>query len=74
MDFPIPGTNPPPYHGDNMKPNDMPTFTAWTLEDLSKFAADLYIQILEVKEANEQLRLDNKDLSKQLKQLLIDSQ
>ena len=57
--------------GNNVKPNDMPTFTTWSMEDLSRFAAELYIQIIEQKEANEQLRLDNKDLMKLLRKDLL---
>ena len=56
--------------GNNIKPNDMPTFTTWSMEDLSRFAADLYIQLIEQKEANEQLRLDNKDLIKLLRETI----
>ena len=57
--------------GNNIKPNDMPTFTTWSMEDLSRFAAELYVQLIEQKEANEQLRLDNKDLIKLLRKDLL---
>ena len=44
---------------DTVKPN----FASWDHGTLSKLAHDLWDNNVKLREANEQLRLDNKDLS-----------
>ncbi len=52
---------------------DAPNFAAWSLENLTKFAAEAYQRMIEQEHAIEQLRLDLKDamhlLRKQNKEL-----
>lgn len=43
---------------------NLPNFAAWREDNLAKIAEDLYIQNLQLREANEQLRLDLKDAMK----------
>jgi hypothetical protein len=40
---------------------DAPNFAAWSLENLTKFAAEAYQRMIEQEHAIEQLRLDLKD-------------
>jgi hypothetical protein len=40
---------------------DAPNFAAWSLENLSKFAAEAYQRMVDQEHAIEQLRLDLKD-------------
>lgn len=47
-----------------------PTFEAWDLQTLAKFALDAYQRMQQQQEAIEQLRQDNKDLSKILREHL----
>lgn len=51
---------------DNAKPN----FATWDIRNLSKMVHDLWDENKWLREANEQLRLDNKDLSKINRELL----
>lgn len=43
---------------------NLPNFAAWREDNLAKIAEDLYMQNLQLREANEQLRLDLKDAMK----------
>jgi hypothetical protein len=51
--------------------DNMPNFRAWNLEELIRFAEEAYRQMCADADAKEQLRMDNKDLSKINRQLLI---
>ena len=48
-----------------------PNFASWDLNVLSKLAHDLWDDNIRLREANEQLRIDNKDLSKMLRDRVI---
>lgn len=50
--------------------NDKPNFASWDQAMLIKLAHDIWDDNSKLREANEQLRLDNKDLSKINRQLL----
>lgn len=47
--------------------SEKPTFKAWTHENLSKLIDDIWDQNVQLREANEQLRLDLKDAMKELR-------
>jgi len=49
---------------------NMPTFAAWERIVLDRFARDAYIKLKQQADAIEQLRQDNKDLSKLLREQL----
>jgi hypothetical protein len=51
---------------DTLKPN----FATWDIRNLSKMVHDLWDENKWLRAANEQLRLDNKDLSKLNRELL----
>lgn len=48
---------------------DMPDFLTWDQRNLASLAKDLYTQNLELREANEQLRLDVRDVLNQIRNL-----
>lgn len=50
--------------------DNMPNFRAWNPEELIRFAEKAYRQMCADADAKEQLRMDNKDLSKINRQLL----
>lgn len=50
--------------------NDKPNFAAWDQAMLARLAHDIWDDNIRLREANEQLRMDNKDLSKINRQLL----
>lgn len=47
-----------------MSEKEIPNFESWQEHNLWKFAKDAYLRILELEEANEQLRNDFKDAMK----------
>ena len=47
-----------------------PSFSTWDHTLLAELAHDLWAQNIQLREVNEQLRMDNKDLSKINRQLL----
>lgn len=47
-----------------MSEKEMPNFEMWRAHNLLKFAKDAYLRLLELEEANEQLRNDFKDAMK----------
>lgn len=49
-----------------------PSFSTWQRENLEKIATDLYIRNKQLNEQIAQLRLDNKDLSNQLRKYVDD--
>lgn len=50
--------------------HDAPTFSAWQPDTLAKYAREQYLDNIQLREALEQLRADNKDLSKILREQL----
>lgn len=52
-----------------MHNNSAPYFASWERSSLVKIAHDLWDNNIKLREANEQLRLDNKDLSKLVREL-----
>jgi len=50
--------------------DNMPNFRTWTPEELLSFAEESYRRMCADADAKEQLRMDNKDLSKINRQLL----
>ena len=50
--------------------DDVPNFKTWNPQVLADFARDAFLQMKRDAEAIEQLRQDNKDLSKQLRMQL----
>jgi hypothetical protein len=50
----------------------IPMFSTWERENLEKIATDLYLRNKQLIDQNEQLRLDNKDLSNQLRNYVDD--
>ena len=50
---------------------DTPTFAAWNIDTLSKYATEQYQQNIELREALEQLRLDLKDAMRLLRQVNV---
>ena len=50
--------------------NDTPNFAAWQTDALTQYALEQYLENIKLHEANEQLRMDNRDLSKINRQLL----
>jgi len=52
-----------------MKPEqvDTPNFAAWSLENLSHFAADAYVRMQQQEAAIEQLRLDLRSAMQELR-------
>lgn len=50
-----------------MNCNDTPNFAAWSLENLTKFAADAYVRMQEQEQALEQARLDLRDAMKMVR-------
>ena len=50
-------------------PTDTPNFGAWQIDTLAKYALEQYLQNIELRQALEQLRLDNKDLMKLLREM-----
>ena len=55
---------------DERKLMDMPNFSAWSNENLAKFASDSYKRMQAQQEAIMQMRGDLKDAMVQLRQLL----
>ena len=53
---------------------DIPNFAAWNTDVLIQFAKDAYVEMQKNYDAIEQLRLDNKDLSKINRELLKGNQ
>lgn len=53
-----------------MNDGPKPNFATWELSVLAKLAHDLWDDNIKLRDANEQLRMDNKDLSKINRQLL----
>lgn len=49
---------------------NQPAFHTWERDNLAKLCADLWNENIKLREALEQTRLDNRDLSKQLRDLL----
>lgn len=47
--------------------DDLPKFETWDIEELVSFAEKAYRQMCADADAKEQLRMDNKDLSKLLR-------
>ena len=47
--------------------SEKPTFKAWTQENLANLVEELWDQNIQLREANEQLRLDFKDVMKELR-------
>jgi len=47
--------------------DDLPNFRTWNVEELVRFAEEAYRQMCADADAKEQLRMDNKDLSKLLR-------
>lgn len=47
-----------------------PAFHTWEHSNLARLCSDLWNQNKDLREAIEQLKLDNRDLSKQLRELL----
>ena len=50
--------------------NNKPNFAAWDTTMLAKLTHDIWDDNIRLREANEQLRMDNKDLSKLLREQL----
>ena len=48
--------------------DNMPNFRAWNPEELIRFAEEAYRQMCADADAKEHLRMDNKDLSKLLRE------
>lgn len=53
-----------------MDAQNKPTFSTWEHTNLARLTNDLWDQNKQLREANDQLRLDNKDLSRQLRDCL----
>lgn len=51
-----------------MEENKMPTFFTWKMTDLATWAYEAYTKLQQQADTIEQLRLDNKDLSKLLRE------
>lgn len=49
--------------------NDIPNFSAWTNENLAKFALEAYVRLQAQQDAIEQLRGDLKDAMRLVRQL-----
>ena len=57
-----------------MNEQSKPNFDTWSCHSLTKIAHDLWDDNVKLREANEQLRLTNKDLSAQLRQAITSPQ
>lgn len=47
--------------------SEKPSFKVWSQENLSKLVEDLWDQNIQLRDANEQMRLDLKDAMKELR-------